>query len=83
MGVLPKKILLTDKLWYNLLMENSPLSKTNPYLRNPATRKVLIARSVETSCGVEGITMTLAQAKIKAARFKILRRKKRIYQITR
>ena len=62
-------------------MEKMPLSKTNPYLQNPITRKKLIARSVETSCGVEGITITLTQAKIKAAQFTILRRgNKRIYQ---
>lgn len=65
-------------------MERIPLSKTNPYLQNPVTKRTLIARSVETSCGVEGITITLAQAKIKAAQFKIPRRRnKRIYQITR
>ncbi len=62
-------------------MKKMPLSKTNPYLQNPITRKKLVARSVETSCGVEGITITLAQAKIKAAQFNIPRRgNKRIYQ---
>jgi hypothetical protein len=62
-------------------MEKMPLSKTNPYLQNPITRKKLIARSVETSCGVEGINITLTQAKIKAAQFNIPRRgNKRIYQ---
>jgi hypothetical protein len=62
-------------------MEKMPLSKTNPYLQNPITRKKLIARSVETSCGVEGITITLTQAKIKGAQFSIPRRgNKRIYQ---
>lgn len=62
-------------------MEKKTLSKTNPYLQDSVTRKKLIARSVETSCGVEGITITLAQAKIKAAQFNIPRRgNKRIYQ---
>jgi len=32
-----------------------PLTETNPYLRDPVERKKLIARSVRTSCGVEGI----------------------------
>jgi hypothetical protein len=62
-------------------MEKIPLSKTNPYLQNPITRRKLIARSVETSCGVEGITITLTQAKIMAAQFHIPHRgNKRIYQ---
>jgi hypothetical protein len=62
-------------------MEKMPLSKTNPYLQDPVTRKKLVARSVETSCGVEEITITLTQAKIKAAQFNIPRRgNKRIYQ---
>jgi len=62
-------------------MEKMPLSKINPYLQNPITRQQLIARSVETSCGVEGIAITLTQAKIRAAKFNIPRRgHKRIYQ---
>ena len=62
-------------------MEKMPLSKTNPYLKNPIIRQQLIARSVETSCGVEGIVITLTQAKIRAAKFNIPRRgQKRIYQ---
>lgn len=36
-------------------MKIKPLLETNPYLKNPAIRKKLIARSVRTSCGVEGI----------------------------
>lgn len=32
-----------------------PLIETNPYLRDPVERERLIARSVRTSCGVEGI----------------------------
>ncbi|WP_148337899.1 hypothetical protein [Aquicella siphonis] len=36
-------------------MTTKPLIKTNPYLKDAATRKKLIARSVRTSCGVEGI----------------------------
>lgn len=33
------------------------LIETNPYLKDPITRKKLIRRSVETSCGVEGIVV--------------------------
>lgn len=36
-------------------MKTKPLIETNPYLKNSVTRKKLIARSVRTSCGVEGI----------------------------
>ena len=32
-----------------------PLIDTNPYLKDPETRRRLIARSVRTSGGVEGI----------------------------
>ena len=34
------------------------LIDTNPYLRDAATREMLIERSVATSCGVEGIKIT-------------------------
>ncbi|QLH42467.1 MAG: hypothetical protein HWD59_06945 [Coxiellaceae bacterium] len=40
-------------LCYNVSMKT--LIETNPYLKDPATRKMLIERSVVTSCGVEGI----------------------------
>lgn len=36
-------------------MNTKSLIKTNPYLKDAATRKMLVARSVRTSCGVEGI----------------------------
>jgi hypothetical protein len=31
------------------------LAETNPHLRDPVERKRLIAKSVRSSCGVEGI----------------------------
>jgi hypothetical protein len=36
-------------------MKTKPLIETNPYLKDSKMRKKLIARSVRTSCGVEGI----------------------------
>lgn len=57
-------------------MRPMPLSKTNPYLKTPAMRKMMVARSVKTSGGVEGIMVTVAS---KASKIKIPRRKKRIY----
>ena len=36
-------------------MKVKPLIKTNPYLKDEAQRKMLVARAVRTSCGVEGI----------------------------
>jgi len=36
-------------------MQTKMLIDTNPYLKDAATRKRLIARSVRTSCGVEGV----------------------------
>lgn len=36
-------------------MNIKSLINTNPYLKDEAKRKKLIARSVRTSCGVEGI----------------------------
>lgn len=38
-----------------ILMTTKPLIETNPYLKGPAKREMLIARSVRTSCGVEDI----------------------------
>ncbi len=40
-------------LCYNTSMK--PLIETNPYLTNKANREISNARSVRTSCGVEGI----------------------------
>lgn len=60
---------------------NKPLIETNLYLRDPIIRAKIIARSVETSCGVEGIKLNLTAAKAIASRFDIPRRSiKRIYQ---
>ena len=36
-------------------MKTKSLIKTNPYLKDAAKRKLLVARSVRSSCGVEGI----------------------------
>jgi hypothetical protein len=36
-------------------MKKKSLIETNPYLKDPAQRKMLVERSVRTSCGVEGI----------------------------
>ncbi len=36
-------------------MRKKTLIETNPYLKDPVMREKLIARSVRTSCGVEGI----------------------------
>jgi hypothetical protein len=55
-------------------MKMKSLAETNPYLQDPVKRQSLIARSVRTSCGVEGI-------KSKISSFKITKRRpKRIYQ---
>lgn len=52
------------------------LIKTNPYLKDAAKRKMLVARSVRTSCGVEGI-----KAKQDKVISPIVRRKdKKIYK---
>jgi hypothetical protein len=40
--------------WYNSSM-STKLSSTNPYLRDPATRKSMVIRSVVTSSAIEGI----------------------------
>lgn len=59
-------------------MKARPLSKTNPYLKDPAKRLQLVARSVETSGAVEGIK---AARYSKATNIQIPRRKdKKIYQ---
>jgi hypothetical protein len=62
-------------------MDKKTLRQTNPYLQNITIRKALIARSVETSCGVEGIKISLIQARSRSAQFDIPHRgAKRIFQ---
>ena len=39
----------------NHYMKTKSLIDTNPYLRDASMRRGLVARSVRTSCGVEGI----------------------------
>lgn len=59
-------------------MSTKSLIETNPYLKDAAMRRKLIARSVRTSCGVEGIKPKEG----KILRFEIPRRKnKKIYKI--
>ncbi len=54
-----------------------PLIETNPYLIDATMRVKLVANSVITSCGVEGIKVNLD----KTAKFKIThRRDKKIYK---
>jgi hypothetical protein len=55
-------------------MKKKSLAETNPYLQDPTQRRKLIARSVRTSCGVEGIKLTSSSFKITK------RRAKRIYK---
>ena len=38
-----------------LLMQKKSLSKTNPYLKNPAERRAMLYTSVVTSSAIEGI----------------------------
>lgn len=57
-------------------MKTKTLRETNPYLQDEAMRKKLVARSVRTSCGVEGIKLS-----DKTVKFEITNRKdKRIYK---
>lgn len=60
------------------IMKTEPLIKTNPYLQDPVERQRLIARSVKTSCGVEGIKLN---ENIKPLVI-VTRRIKRIYKST-
>jgi hypothetical protein len=39
----------------NILMQKKSLSKTNPYLKNPAERRAMLYTSVVTSSAIEGI----------------------------
>lgn len=58
-------------------MNRKPLIETNPYLKDAKTRQKLIARSVRTSSGVEGIQEKTG----KILRFEIPHRKrKKIYK---
>jgi hypothetical protein len=59
-------------------MKAKPLIETNPYLKDAKTREMLIARSVRTSCGVEGIKAPSKDA----VPFEIKHRKdKKIYRL--
>lgn len=44
-------------------MKKKSLIETNPYLIDPAQRKMLVERSVRTSCGVEGIKRSQTNAR--------------------
>jgi hypothetical protein len=58
-------------------MNTKPLIETNPYLQDEKTCLELVARSVRTSCGVEGIK----EKPGKILRFEITHRKdKKIYK---
>jgi hypothetical protein len=63
---------------YNTLMKTKSLIETNPYLKDVAVRTKFIARSVRTSCGVEGIE----PKNEKIFKFDIPRRGKKIYKNT-
>ena len=60
-------------------MKTKSLIETNPYLKDPAERKLRIARSVRTSSGVEGVK---PQQKGAACREISHRKDKKIYQKT-
>jgi len=58
-------------------MKTKSLIETNPYLKDATKRKALVARSVRTSCGVEGIEHKADEV----SSFKITKRKdKKIYK---
>lgn len=44
------------------MKSKKPLIETNPYLKDPVTRKRVIDRSVVSSCGVEGIELNLRKS---------------------
>lgn len=47
----------TSLICYNFSMKQfKPLIETNPYLKDPTERENRIARSVRSSCAVEGIS---------------------------
>lgn len=51
-------------------MKKKSLIETNPYLKDAAQRKKLVARSVRSSCGVEGIAAKASQTRPKTRRHK-------------
>lgn len=60
---------------YNVNMNKKSLSLTNPFLKVPGATEKLVARSVRTSCGVEGIRVKSDNVSTR----KITRRPKKIY----
>lgn len=56
-------------------MNNKSLSLTNPFLKVPGAMEALVARSVKTSCGVEGIHLKNDNVSTR----EITRRPKKIY----
>lgn len=59
-------------------MKTKFLIETNPYLKDAATRKMLVTRSARTSCGVEGIKLIEGES----SPIKITHRKnKKIYKM--
>jgi hypothetical protein len=56
-------------------MDKKSLNLTNPFLKIPGAMEVLVARSVKTSCGVEGIRVKNNNISTR----NITRRPKKIY----
>lgn len=62
---------------YNHNMNKKSLMYSNPYLKNEQERERLVTRSVNTSCGVEGIRQEVGENQV----FKIPSRgEKKIYR---
>lgn len=57
-------------------MKTKALVETNPYLKDPHTMRELVAQSVKTSCGVEGIRVNPNAQQLVIT----TRREKRIYK---
>jgi hypothetical protein len=45
----------------HIVMQKKSLSKTNPYLKNPAERRAMLYTSVATSSAIEGVIMAEAK----------------------
>ena len=56
-------LLLKSGSQENYSMKPKSLLETNPYLKDPVMREKLIARSVVSSCGVEGVKVDLKKAR--------------------
>ena len=51
-----------DILWYYIVVNRKPLIQTNPYLKHPKNRQILLSIAVSSSTAIEGVHEVVPEA---------------------